>query len=108
MFARKSVTGYREVLPGITRKTLVHGDHTLMAEFRLRTGAVLPPHSHLHEQTGYLVSGHMILRIGGREEEVRPGDSWNIPAHVEHGATIRADSVAIEIFHPVRKDYLPD
>lgn len=106
MFAHHSATGYLESLPGITQKTLVHGKTMLMAEFRLQKGAVLPRHAHLHEQTGYLVSGHMTLRIGDEEAGIRPGDSWNIPAHAEHGATIHEDSVAIEVFHPVRDDLL--
>jgi quercetin dioxygenase-like cupin family protein len=107
MFNISSDDGYRESMPGIARKTLVHGKHTLMTEFRLKKGAVLPRHSHLHEQTGYLVFGHMTLSIGGEEAELRPGDSWNIPSHAEHGAMVHEDSVAIEVFHPVRNDYLP-
>ena len=39
---------------------------------------------------------------------MEPGDSWCIPGHVEHRAEIIEDSVAIEVFSPVREDYLPD
>ncbi len=39
---------------------------------------------------------------------MEPGDSWNVPANIEHGAEILADSVAIEVFSPVREDYLPE
>ena len=106
MFSRHTETGYRESLPGITQKTLVSGKNTLMAEFRLDRGTELPRHAHPHEQTGYLVSGHMTLRIQNEESEIRPGDSWNIPGNVGHSATIHEDSVAIEIFCPVREDYL--
>ncbi len=106
MFERRSNAGYRPALEGIERKTLVHGQQTLMTEFRLRKGAVLPLHSHPHEQTGYLVSGRMRLRIGAEQHEVGPGDSWCIPGSVEHSAVILEDSVAIEVFSPVREDYL--
>ncbi len=107
MFAFSSGEGYRESLPGITQKTLAWGENTLMAEFRLQKDAVLPRHAHPHEQTGYLVSGHITLRIGNEEADIRPGDSWNIPGSVEHGAAIHEDSVAVEVFQPVRKEYLP-
>jgi quercetin dioxygenase-like cupin family protein len=107
MFTKHSATGYRPALEGIERKTLVHGDRTLMTEFRLRKGSVLPRHAHPHEQTGYLVQGRMRLSIGAGECEMQPGDSWCVPGGVEHGAEILEDAVAIEVFSPVREDYLP-
>ena len=107
MFAKKHVAGYIPVTEGIARKTLVHGTHTLMTEFVLKKDAVLPAHKHPQEQAGYLVSGHMFLTIGDEVFEVWPGDSWMIPGNVEHQAKIVADSVAVEVFSPVRDDYLP-
>jgi hypothetical protein len=78
-----------------------------MAEFLLKKGSRLPQHSHPHEQTGYLVKGRIRLFIGSTKNDVVPGDSWCIPSGVEHGAEILEDSVAIEVFSPVREDYLP-
>lgn len=78
-----------------------------MVEFRLEKGSDLPRHTHPHEQTGYLVSGHITLRVGAEASEIRPGDSWTIPGNVEHSAAIHEDSVAVEVFSPVRKEYLP-
>ena len=106
MFAHRSDSGYEQSAPGITRKTLVYGKETLMAEFRLKKGSVLPLHAHIHEQTGYLVSGHMTLQIGDQKEDILPGDSWNIPSNAEHGAFVHENSVAIEVFQPVRTDYI--
>jgi unsaturated pyranuronate lyase len=83
------------------------GHNTLMTQFVLRKGAVLPRHSHPHEQTGYLVRGRIRLSVGADEYEAEPGDSWSIPGGVEHGATALEDSVTIEVFAPVRQDYLP-
>ena len=79
-----------------------------MTEFRLRQGGVLPRHSHPHEQSGYPVKGRIRLLIGAKEYSPQAGDSWCIPGGVEHGADILEDSVAIEVFSPVRDDYLPD
>ncbi|MEW6172913.1 MAG: cupin domain-containing protein [Bacillota bacterium] len=108
MFEKHSESGYGLVLDGIEQKTLVYGAKTLMAEFLLRKGSTLPRHAHPHEQTGYLVKGRIRLSIGAEEYEVQPGDSWCIPGGVEHGAEIMEDSVAIEVFSPVREDYLPN
>ena len=106
MFAKTSKADYIQAAPGIRRKTLVYGDKTLMTEFLLEKGSLLANHSHPHEQTGYLVSGRMILTIGDEIMEIRPGDSWMIPGDVEHRAKILEDSVAVEVFAPRRDDYV--
>ena len=107
MYRQGSEIDYKDVLEKIQEKTLVYGDRTLMAEFRLEHGADLPRHSHPHEQTGYLVSGEIELSIGDETHQVKPGDSWCIAGGVEHKATVLEDSVAIEVFSPVREDYIP-
>jgi len=107
MFSKKTSEGYKNPVKGIEMKTLAHGEKTLMSEFRLAAGSILPTHSHPHEQTGYLVAGHIELNIGGEIYDTRPGDSWCIPADIDHGARIIEDSLAVEVFSPVREDYLP-
>jgi quercetin dioxygenase-like cupin family protein len=98
--------GYITVFDGIERKTLVYGNNTLLTEFRLEKDKILPIHKHPEEQTGYLVSGCIILIIDGERNEMKPGDSWAIPSNVEHGAETLDHTVAIEIFSPVREDYI--
>ena len=105
--AKASHKGFIKGVEGVERKTLVFGNNTLLTEFRLEKGKRLPIHKHRHEQTGYLVSGHIILIIEGNRHEMSSGDSWAIPGDIEHGAEIMEDSVAIEVFSPVREDYLP-
>jgi quercetin dioxygenase-like cupin family protein len=107
MFYEKDAKGYTEALEGIWRKTLVHGQKTLLCEFKLEKGKVLPRHKHPYEQTGYLVAGHILLMIGDERFDAVQGDSWCIPGDVEHSAEIVEDSVAVEVFSPVREDYLP-
>lgn len=107
MFYKKDSSGYKQTVPGVWMKTLVYGEKTLFTEFKLEAGFTLPRHAHEQEQTGYLVSGAIQLTIGETTRDVEPGDSWCIPGNIEHGARIISDSVAIEVFSPVRKDYLP-
>jgi quercetin dioxygenase-like cupin family protein len=101
-----SENGYTEILPGIRIKTLCYGKAMLMSEFLLQKSALLPLHEHPYEQTGYLVKGNMKLTIGEVSQNILPGYSWSIPAGVSHFAEIIEDSVAVEVFSPVREDYL--
>ena len=106
MFNRHSDANYHPVLPGIGLKTLVYGQATLMSKLSLKKGSLLPAHRHPHEQTGYLVLGRIVLYVGDSHAEMEAGDCWCIPSNVEHRAEILEDSLAIEIFSPMREDYL--
>jgi quercetin dioxygenase-like cupin family protein len=107
VFIRHTDEGYGIAAPGVELRTLSHGQVTLMAEFRLHAGHVLPDHVHPHEQIGYLVTGRIRLRIGNETHEVKPGDSWCIPGGVAHSADLLEDSLAVEVWSPVREDLLP-
>lgn len=106
MFAIHSSNGYTEIIKGIRIKTLCFGESMLMTEFLLQKDALLPEHSHPNEQTGYLIKGKIRLFIAEAVRELVPGDSWNIAKDVLHRAEILEDSIAIEVFSPVREDYL--
>ncbi len=106
MFGRKSSNGYTEVNKGIKIKTLVYGDRTLMTEFVMAKGSELVLHSHVYEQTGYLVKGKMKLYINEMSKLLEPGDSWNVPSNIQHHAEILEDSIAVEVFEPCRDEYL--
>ena len=108
MFYKKNISGYNLAVPGVWMKTLVYGNNSLLTEFKLEAGHILPRHAHEHEQTGYLVSGKIQLTVGGITYDAEPGDSWCIPGNTEHSAKIIVDSTAVEVFSPVRKDYLPE
>lgn len=107
MFRTNDPAGFRSALDGVMIKTLVYGKNTLMAQYRLDAGSQLPGHRHPHEQTGFLVSGRIRLTIGERTFEAAPGDSWCIPGDVYHAAEIIEDATAVEVFSPVREDFLP-
>ena len=107
MFRTQDSRDYLKPVPGVEQKTLVYGEKTLMTEFVLKAGADIPSHSHPHEQSGYLVKGHIRLSIGKDIHDVHPGDAWCIPGGVAHGARTIEDAVAVEVFSPVREDYLP-
>jgi quercetin dioxygenase-like cupin family protein len=107
MFKKSNVGNYTEIIEGVHIKTTVYGKSMLMTEVKLEKGTVIPAHKHPHEQTGYMISGNMDFLVNGAHHIAKPGDSWNIPGNIEHGATALEESVVIEVFSPVREDYLP-
>lgn len=94
-----------EMLPGVVRRTLNAGERTMLCEVVLAQGAVVPMHTHPHEQIGYLSRGRVRFRIGDEEREIGAGDSWIILGNVPHEVTALEESVAIDIFSPPRDEY---
>ena len=107
MFCKKDTGDSRQLLEGVALTTLVHGDKTLMAQFKVAKGSAIPVHSHPHEQTGILISGKLRFNVDGEILDAETGDSWCLSGGVEHSAEALEDSVIIEVFSPVREDYLP-
>ena len=107
MFCKKDEREFRVMMEGVRLKTLVWGERTMLCEFRMEGGKGLPSHAHPHEQTGYLISGRMRFTVADESFEVEPGDSWSIPGDVEHSAEAFEDSRGVEVFSPMRKEYLP-
>ncbi|MBN1398317.1 MAG: cupin domain-containing protein [Bacteroidetes bacterium] len=105
MINHHSEKNYHKILEGIHIKTLVLGKSTLMSKFRLSKNAVIPQHSHPYEQTGYLISGNIILHIEDKKFEMKEGDSWCIHYDCPHMAEVIDDSMILEIFSPPRDDY---
>ena len=107
MFGKKSESGYQETPSGTKVKTLNHGKDMLMVEFLMPKGATPPAHRHVHEQSGYLVSGSIRMFIGDTEMICHAGDSWSVASNILHGVEVLEDSVVCEAFTPVREDYVP-
>jgi len=106
MIVKAGPEGYNKVLEGVTLKNLVHGEKTHLTQVKLKKGAVVPEHQHPQEQTGYLISGSLRFFSGKEEAIALPGDSWIFAGGTPHGAEALEDAVVIELFSPVREDYL--
>ncbi len=94
-----------QALPGIevpfpedvVQISVVRSDDALVAFFSFLKDMELPPHSH-GAQWGTVVEGEITFTIGGVTKIYKAGDSYSIPAGVEHGALIKAGTRAIDVF----------
>ncbi|MFO8058418.1 MAG: cupin domain-containing protein [bacterium] len=96
----------REMVPGITMRE-VHLEKVMVTFVELEEGAVIPPHSHEHEQISLIISGSLFFNVDGEERLVKPGEVVVIPSGVEHSVSaVSGPAVAYDCFSPVRKDYV--
>jgi quercetin dioxygenase-like cupin family protein len=84
----------------------VSGERAMLNYIELEPNAVVPVHSHPHEQLGYVISGEITMSAEGAEHRCGPGFGYRIAGDVEHGGVAGPDGcVVIDVFSPVREDY---
>ena len=89
----------------ISRK-IITGDRQMVTQIYLKRGAIVPMHEHESEQMTYVLSGALRFLIGGEEIIVREGDVLHIPSWLPHQAEALDDTFEMDIFSPVRQDWL--
>jgi quercetin dioxygenase-like cupin family protein len=105
MLVHRSSATPVEMMPGVVRRTLTESERMMLIEVTLGQGAVVPLHTHPHEQIGYLASGRVLFELGDERRELAAGDSWLVPPEVPHQVTALEPSVAIDVFFPPREEY---
>ncbi len=91
--------------PAISRQ-MIHGSSITVARLRAKQGAIVPTHSHVNEQITTMEKGAMLFVTPNGEIVVRAGESLVIPPNVPHSVQALEDSIALDIFSPVREDWL--
>lgn len=97
-----------ETVKGRHGLILQSGKNIMMMILTVEPGIPTPPHSHPHEQIGYLMKGQGVLFSGGESKEIEAGTSFLIPPNESHNfnATGKKTAVIIDVFSPPREDYL--
>ena len=95
---------WKELVPGVRVRTF-WGEEMLVAHVEVDEKAIVPLHSHPHEQGGMVISGEMEFIVDGITRVVKAGESYIIPGNVEHQAIGLKYSQLFEIFCPVREEY---
>lgn len=93
---------------GIRRQLLGYGPDLMAVRVWFEKGAVGQQHAHPHSQTSYVESGRFLATIDGEERELGPGDGFYVQPHEMHGAVCLEAGVLIDMFNPVREDFLPN
>ncbi len=78
------------------------------AYWNIKSGSELPEHSHVHEQVANVTEGTFELTIAGETKSVGPGEVTVIPSNVVHSGVAITDCKILDVFCPVREDYLED
>ena len=97
--------GEKRSFLGIEFLVLAVGKDSMVTKMQYRPGESVPLHAHPNEQSGYVVSGRYQLRYLSYDQELGTGDSYSIPADVEHSLEVIEAGEVIDFFTPPREDY---
>lgn len=91
--------------PGVTAK-IASGEKLMFSLVTLAPNAVVPTHSHPHEQMGMMVSGTMEFTIAGETRVFSGNELYLVPGGVPHAAKAGPEgAVALDAFSPPREEY---
>lgn len=95
-----------EVLSETISRKMVTGAKAMIAQIFLKKGGVVPEHHHESEQLSYVLEGGLRFELDGKEVVVRAGEVLVIPSQVPHRVIALEDSLSLDIFSPIRQDWL--
>jgi quercetin dioxygenase-like cupin family protein len=94
----------KEIAPGFLSK-LVHTSGNTINFIEVKAGNAVPLHTHMHEQSSFVLEGQFEMTIAGETQVLEPGTYCIIPSMVQHGGKAITDCKLLDIFNPVREDY---
>jgi quercetin dioxygenase-like cupin family protein len=95
-----------EMLDGIYRRTLCYNKNIMLCHFYLKKNSKVPIHKHKEHQVGFVIKGKMKFLTKNGEFIAQEGDGYIFQSNEMHGVIILEDSEVIDVFNPLREDYL--
>ena len=91
---------------GLYRKLLGYDGKLMLAKVWFDKGAVGEVHAHHHTQVSYVLSGKFEVEVDGRKQVMEAGACFFVPSMAMHGAVCLEPGILLDVFTPVREDFL--
>ncbi|MFK5958095.1 MAG: cupin domain-containing protein [Lutibacter sp.] len=103
MFKEISKIEQKEVMKGFKGR-FFHTNSSTIAFWEIEENAILPKHSHIHEQTTQIIEGLLEMTIGDKKIILKPGMIVYIPSEVKHSGKALTTCKLTDTFCPTRED----
>ena len=91
---------------GMTRQVLGYDGQIMMVKVKFEKGAIGYEHEHYHSQVSYVASGKFEVIINGEKKILGPGDAFYAEPDTRHGTVCLEEGMLIDVFSPMRQDFL--
>lgn len=91
---------------GVSRKICGYDDKIMLVKVKFEAGAIGSLHEHYHSQVTYVISGVFEASIQGIKQILKTGDSFYARPHAIHGVLCIEPGVLVDVFSPLREDFI--
>lgn len=91
---------------GVRRKIMAYDNNLMVVKVAFDSGGIGSLHQHPHSQITHVESGVFEVEINGAKSVLTSGDAFLIPPHALHGAVCLKEGVLIDVFSPMREDFI--
>ena len=106
VFIENANIEWENVDKGMRRKIMAYDDKLMVVKVEFETGGIGTLHQHYHSQITHVESGVFEVEIGDEKKILKAGDAFYIPSNVMHGAVCLEAGVLIDVFSPMREDFI--
>jgi len=106
VFIENKEIPWEEVDKGMKRKIMAYDDKLMVVKVEFEKGGVGALHQHYHSQITHVESGRFEVQINGEKRILAAGDAFYIPPNAIHGAVCLEPGVLIDVFSPMREDFI--
>jgi len=108
VFIENDDIAWEQMDTGIKRKVMAWDDKLMLVKVAFEKGGVGTLHQHYHTQISHVESGVFEVEIAGEKKILKAGDVFFIPPNAIHGAVCLEAGVLIDVFSPMREDFVTD
>jgi len=98
---------WEDVGQGVRRQVLGYDPHLMMVRVDFDKGSIGYVHRHAHRQVTYITEGAFEVQVGKEQRVLKRGDCFFIPPDIDHGVVALERSSLVDVFTPVREDFIP-
>ncbi len=105
-FVETASIEWEPVAEGVRRKITSYGDQLMTVLVDFKKGSIGYLHTHPHVQITYVQTGSFEVSIDGKKKILSAGDFYYIAPELEHGVTALEDGLLLDVFTPMRDDFV--
>jgi quercetin dioxygenase-like cupin family protein len=106
MFIENSEVSWENMAPGVKRKIMSYDDKCMLVKVEFEKDAIGALHQHYHTQITHIEKGSFEVEIAGQKKLLKAGDVFYVPPNAIHGVVCLEPGVLIDIFSPMREDFI--